>query len=152
MLFSVTFSRYTMKKRGFIIQVETRKSLKYGWRFFGRHVIRYWKKWHLPRTFLQAKKKDKQWLLQFLVQFFNFLSELSGCAYLTELVAFFCSSLYLLACFDRDNFMKYTICPKCFIWDDMHDLKWPSRPKGCKTLLTKAIIQLESCIWKTVTF
>ena len=49
-------------------------------------------------------------------RFFKVLSDLSGCEYLEGLVAIIPSSLYLLrkfACFDRDNFVKYAVCPKC---------------------------------------
>lgn len=65
-----------------------------------------------------------EWLLQFLFQFLKVLSHLSGCEYLGELLAIIPSSLYLLrkfACFDRDNFIKYAVCPKCSKLYDMKD-------------------------------
>ena len=57
-------------------------------------------------------------------QFLKVLFHLSGCEYLTELLAIIPSSLYLLrkfACFDHDNFIKYAVCPKCSKLYDMKD-------------------------------
>ena len=65
-----------------------------------------------------------EWLLQFLFQFINVLSDLSGCQYLQELLGIIPSSLYLLrkfACFDRDNFTKYAVCSKCCKLYNMKD-------------------------------
>ena len=65
-----------------------------------------------------------EWLLQFLFQFINVLSDLSGCQYLQELLGIVPSSLYLLrkfACFDRDNFTKYAVCSKCCKLYNMKD-------------------------------
>jgi len=57
-----------------------------------------------------------EWLLQFVCQFFKVLSTLCESEYLSKLVFIFPSSLYLLrkfVVFDRDNFIKYAVCPKC---------------------------------------
>ena len=67
------------------------------------------------QSFCKLSDNGLEWPLQFLAQFFKVLLELSGCEYITELVAIIPSSLYLLrkiACFDHDNFIKYAVCPK----------------------------------------
>ena len=64
-----------------------------------------------------------EYLLQFFFQFFRILSNLSGCEYLEELMTIIPPSLYLLRKFvnlNRDNFVKYAVCPKC---SKLYDLK-----------------------------
>lgn len=76
------------------------------------------------QSFCKLSDNGLEWLLQFLVQFFKVLSELSGCEYISELVAIIPSSLYLLrkfACLDRDNFIKFAVCPKCAKLYDLKD-------------------------------
>ena len=64
----------------------------------------------------QVSDNGLAWLLRFLLQFLKVLNiHLSG-ELLTELVAMFPTSLYLvrqILAIDRDNFTKYVVCPKC---------------------------------------
>ena len=64
----------------------------------------------------QVSDNGLAWLLRFLLQFLKVLNiHLSG-ELLTELVAMFPTSLYLvrqILAIDRDNSTKYVVCPKC---------------------------------------
>lgn len=64
----------------------------------------------------QVSDNGLAWLLRFLLQFLKVLNiHLSG-ELLTELVAMFPTSPYLvrqILVIDRDNFTKYVVCPKC---------------------------------------
>ena len=56
------------------------------------------------------------WLLRFLLQFLKVLNIHVTGELLTELIAIFPTSLYMvrqLLDLDRDNFNKYVVCPKC---------------------------------------
>ena len=56
------------------------------------------------------------WLLKFLFQFFRALNVNVSDPMIEELIAIFPTSLYMLRQFlklDRDDFVKYVVCPKC---------------------------------------
>ena len=56
------------------------------------------------------------WLLHFLLQFLKVLNIHVTGELLTELIAIFRTSLYMVRQFlvlDRDNFTKFVVCPKC---------------------------------------
>lgn len=56
------------------------------------------------------------WLLRFLLQFFKAINVHVAADILTELIAIFPTSLFMvrqLLDLDRDNFTKYVVCPKC---------------------------------------
>ena len=56
------------------------------------------------------------WLLRFILQFLKVLNIHVTGELVTELIAIFPTSLYMVRQFlalDRDNFTKYIVCPKC---------------------------------------
>ena len=57
-----------------------------------------------------------EWLLRFLFQFLHLLGVTCNCEYLVEFCAMFPTSLYVLrkiVDLDRDDFVKYVVCPTC---------------------------------------
>jgi len=57
-----------------------------------------------------------EWLLRFLFQFLHLVGITCHCDYLVEFCTMFPTSLYVLRQlveFDRDDFVKFVVCPKC---------------------------------------
>ena len=69
-----------------------------------------------------------EWLLRFLFQFLHLVGITYHCDYLVEFCTMFPTSLYVLRQlveFDRDDFVKFVVCPKCSSLYDPGDCTQP---------------------------
>ena len=93
------------------------------------HLVRSLLQWTLYllliwQSFTHLSDNGLIWLLRFLLQFLKALNLHISDEFLTEIIAAFPVSLYMvrqLLKIDRDNFTKYVVCPKCtkcYLYDE----------------------------------